>query len=39
MYQLFSADDHIIEHARVWQDRVPQRLRSQAPHVIEEEGR
>ena len=39
MYKLFSADDHIIEHARVWQDRVPQRLRGEAPHVIEDEGR
>jgi hypothetical protein len=24
MLRLFSAVDHIIEHARVWQDRVPQ---------------
>ena len=36
--QLFSADDHIIEPAHVWQARVPARMRDQAPHVIEEDG-
>jgi predicted TIM-barrel fold metal-dependent hydrolase len=39
MLRLFSADDHIIEHARVWQDRVPQRFQEAAPRVIEEDGR
>ena len=39
MYKLFSADDHIIEHARVWQDRVPAKYRDDAPRVIEEDGR
>jgi predicted TIM-barrel fold metal-dependent hydrolase len=39
VYKLFSADDHIIEHARVWQDRVPQRFRDDAPRVVEEDGR
>ncbi len=39
MLHLFSADDHIIEHARVWQDRVPARYRGDAPHVVEEDGR
>jgi predicted TIM-barrel fold metal-dependent hydrolase len=39
MYKLFSADDHIIEHARVWQDRVPERFRDAAPRVIEEDRR
>ncbi len=39
MYKLFSADNHIIEHARVWQDRVPQRLKEAAPHVVEEDRR
>jgi len=39
MYQLFSADDHIIEHASVWQERVPAKFREAAPRVIEEEGR
>ena len=36
--QLFSADDHIIEPAHVWQSRVPARMRDRAPHVIEEDG-
>ena len=39
MLRLFSADDHIIEHARVWQDRVPAKFRETAPRVIEEDGR
>src|SRR3979490_716751 len=39
MLRLFSADDHIIEHARVWQDRVPQRFQEGAPRGIEEDGR
>jgi predicted TIM-barrel fold metal-dependent hydrolase len=39
MLRLFSADDHIIEHARVWQDRVPAKYRDAAPRVIEEDGR
>lgn len=39
MYRLFSVDDHIIEHARVWTDRVPARFRDVAPHVVEADGR
>ena len=39
MLKLFSADDHIIEHARVWQDRVPAKFREAAPRVIEEDDR
>ncbi|MET0324839.1 MAG: amidohydrolase family protein [Ilumatobacteraceae bacterium] len=39
MLKLFSADDHIIEHATVWQDRVPAAYRDVAPRVIEEDGR
>ena len=39
MLKLFSADDHIIEHASVWQDRVPAKYRDAAPRVIEEDGR
>jgi predicted TIM-barrel fold metal-dependent hydrolase len=39
MLRLFSADDHIIEHARVWSDRVPRRHRDRAPHVVEADGR
>jgi len=36
--ELFSVDDHIIEPAHVWTDRVPARLRDQAPHVVEVDG-
>ncbi|WP_116996961.1 amidohydrolase family protein [Desertimonas flava] len=39
MLRLFSADDHIIEHADVWQDRVPSKYKAVAPHVIAEDGR
>ena len=39
MLKLFSADDHIIEHQRVWTDRLPARLRELGPHVISEGGR
>ena len=38
MLRLFSADDHIIEHARVWQDRIPAKYRAVAPHIVEEDG-
>jgi predicted TIM-barrel fold metal-dependent hydrolase len=38
MYELFSVDDHIIEHPTVWTDRVPARFRDRAPHVVEEDG-
>jgi predicted TIM-barrel fold metal-dependent hydrolase len=37
--KLFSADDHIVEHATVWSDRVPARFKERAPHVVEEDGR
>lgn len=39
MYKLFSVDDHIVEHARVWTDRVSAKYADTAPHVIEEDGR
>lgn len=39
MYTFFSVDDHIIEHARVWADRVPAKYKDLAPHVVEEDGR
>jgi predicted TIM-barrel fold metal-dependent hydrolase len=37
--RLFSVDDHIVEHARVWADRLPARLREVGPHVVEADGR
>ena len=36
--KLFSADDHIIEPAHVWTERVPARYRDVAPRVVEEGG-
>jgi predicted TIM-barrel fold metal-dependent hydrolase len=39
MLRLFSADDHIIEPANVWQDRVASKFKEAAPRVIEEDGR
>lgn len=38
-YDLFSADDHVIEHGRVWTDRVSAKYRDLAPHVVEEGDR
>lgn len=39
MFTFFSVDDHIIEPANVWVDRVPQKYRSLVPHVVEVDGR
>lgn len=36
---LISVDDHVIEHARVWTDRLPARHREQGPRVEEADGR
>ena len=38
-YDLFSVDDHIIEHAKVWTDRLPSKYHDMGPHVVEEDGR
>lgn len=35
---LISVDDHVIEHANVWQDRLPSRLRERGPRVDERDG-
>jgi predicted TIM-barrel fold metal-dependent hydrolase len=29
-----SVDDHLIEPARLWQDRVPEHWRDEAPHIV-----
>ena len=34
--KLFSVDDHIIEPAHVWSERVPARMRARAPHVVQD---
>jgi predicted TIM-barrel fold metal-dependent hydrolase len=38
VFKLFSADDHLIEHGRVWSDRLPAKYQEAGPHVVEEEG-
>lgn len=39
MRKLFSVDDHILEPPNIWVDRVPQKYRELAPHVIREDDR
>jgi predicted TIM-barrel fold metal-dependent hydrolase len=34
---LISVDDHVIEPPGVWQDRVPQRFKEAAPHIVSDE--
>lgn len=34
--KLLSADDHLIEHSRVWQDRLPSRYLDIGPRIVEE---
>jgi predicted TIM-barrel fold metal-dependent hydrolase len=36
--QLISVDDHVIEHERVWVDRLPAAYQEQGPKVVELEG-
>ncbi|MFC4944317.1 amidohydrolase family protein [Pseudonocardia sp. GCM10023141] len=38
-HQIMSVDDHLIEHPRVWQDRLPAKWLSAAPKIIEDENR
>jgi predicted TIM-barrel fold metal-dependent hydrolase len=38
-YDLISVDDHIIEPATVWTDRLPAKHRDAGPHVVEDGGR
>jgi len=33
--KLISVDDHVIEHPRVWEDRLPERLREAGPRIVE----
>ncbi len=37
--KIMSADDHLIEPAHLWVDRVPQRFRDDAPRIVEVDGR
>ncbi|MCU1351545.1 MAG: putative TIM-barrel fold metal-dependent hydrolase [Acidimicrobiales bacterium] len=36
--KIISVDDHVIEHATVWQDRLPAKYRDIGPRVIQERG-
>ncbi|MCZ7526539.1 MAG: amidohydrolase [Acidimicrobiia bacterium] len=36
--RLISVDDHVIEHERVWVDRLPARFREVGPRVVELDG-
>ena len=36
--QIVSVDDHVIEHPRVWTDRMPSKHRDACPQVVELEG-
>lgn len=38
-YDLISVDDHIIEHATVWSDRLPAAYQDAGPHVVTEGDR
>lgn len=38
-HQIVSVDDHLVEHPRVWQDRLPERLKERGPQIIEEDGK
>ena len=33
--QIISVDDHLIEHPRVWSDRLPAKYRELGPHIVE----
>ncbi|WP_216892618.1 amidohydrolase family protein [Nocardia alni] len=38
-HEILSVDDHLIEHPRVWQDRLPQKYREVGPRIIEDENK
>jgi hypothetical protein len=33
VYKLFSVDDHVVEPANTWVDRVPAKFRESAPEI------
>jgi predicted TIM-barrel fold metal-dependent hydrolase len=35
--KIISVDDHLIEHPRVWQDRLPERYKERGPKIVENE--
>jgi len=38
-HQIVSVDDHLIEHPRVWQDRLPAKWREAGPRIVETDGK
>jgi len=38
-HQIVSVDDHLVEHPRVWQDRIPERYKEAAPRIVEADGK
>ncbi len=34
-HQIVSVDDHLIEHPRVWQDRLPEKWKDRGPKIVE----
>jgi len=36
--KVISVDDHVIEHANVWQDRLPAKYKEVGPRVIQQRG-
>src|ERR1700728_556621 len=37
-HQIVSVDDHLVEHPRVWQDRLPKKYLEQGPRIVDENG-
>jgi predicted TIM-barrel fold metal-dependent hydrolase len=35
--KIISVDDHVIEHPRVWSDRLPEKFQERGPRIIEDE--
>ncbi|MEB3070695.1 amidohydrolase family protein [[Mycobacterium] vasticus] len=37
--QIVSVDDHLVEHPRVWQDRLPAKDKENGPRIVEDGGK
>jgi len=37
--QIVSVDDHLVEHPRVWQDRLPEKFSESGPRIVEVDGK
>jgi predicted TIM-barrel fold metal-dependent hydrolase len=38
-HQIVSVDDHLIEHPRVFQDRLPDKFKEAGPKILEQDGK